>query len=75
LTAAYLGIELSKVLDKFLGLMGALFCAPLALMTPTLCHLKVLAKGKQQKLQDIGIIVISTLAVVLCVATTVSEWK
>lgn len=45
-SAAYLGIELHDKLDKFIGLLGALFCAPLALMTPTLCHLKVLAKTR-----------------------------
>jgi len=70
ISAAYLGIELSNVLDKFLGLMGALFCAPLALMTPAICHLKIMAKTKNEKIEDLAIVFISLLAVVLCVVTT-----
>ena len=43
ISAAYFGIELSNVLDKFVGLIGALFCAPLGMILPTLCHLKMIA--------------------------------
>lgn len=40
----YFAIELADVLDTFLGLLGAVLCAPLALMIPTFCHLKMCAK-------------------------------
>ena len=48
-SAAYLGIELSDYLDKVIGLLGAVLCAPLALMLPTLCHFKLLAHKRGQK--------------------------
>ena len=67
ISAAYLGIELSKSLDKFIGLLGALFCCPLAIMLPALCHLQVLAKSNAEKVVDIAILGISVLATVFCI--------
>jgi amino acid permease len=67
LSAAYLGIELSEVLDKFVGLIGALFCTPLGMILPTLCHLKLAAKTKQEKINDLVILVVSMLIMVLCI--------
>ena len=42
--AFYLGIMLASKLDKFLSLLGAMLCAPLAFTMPTLIHLKLCAK-------------------------------
>ena len=42
--AAYLGIEFKESLDRVISLIGALFCAPVALIIPTFCHLILLAK-------------------------------
>ena len=44
LSAAYVGIELSAYLDLFLGLLGSVICAPLAMIIPTFCHLSLVAK-------------------------------
>jgi len=44
LTAAYLGIELQEVLDKVIGFLGALICAPLAMIMPAFCHFMLVAK-------------------------------
>ena len=66
-SAAYLGIELHDKLDKFIGLLGALFCAPLAIMTPALCHLKVVAKTRSQKCVDIFIFALSVLTTIFCI--------
>ena len=71
--AAYLGIELREMLDKVLGFLGALLCAPLAMIMPTLCHLKLVAKTNSEKLNDIIIIVISLFVMVFCVGTTLIE--
>lgn len=46
MTAMYLGVALASKIDKFLGLMGALLCAPLALLFPALVHLNLIAKTK-----------------------------
>ena len=40
------GIVLASKIDKFLGLVGALLCAPLALTFPAMLHLKLLAKTR-----------------------------
>jgi solute carrier family 36 (proton-coupled amino acid transporter) len=44
ISACFFGVKLAAKIDKFLGLMGALLCAPLALLFPTFCHLKLMAK-------------------------------
>ena len=67
ITAAYLGIELSKVLDLFVGLIGALFCAPLGMIIPTLCHLKMIARTNEEKINDIAIITVSMVIMILCI--------
>ena len=67
LTAAYAGIEMQKVLDKFLGLVGAITCAPLALILPCACHVKMIANTTEEKLQDIALIFISFLAMIFCI--------
>ena len=59
LGSAYIALELAGKLDLVLALIGALFCAPLALIMPTLCHLVKVAKTSQEKLQDLAIIVLS----------------
>jgi amino acid permease len=73
LSAAYLGISLASVLDKFIGLLGAVFCAPLAMILPTLCHLKLLANTRQEKVKDIVIICASLFVMVVCIVQTVSD--
>ena len=74
-SAAYLGIELSDYLDKVIGLLGAVLCAPLALMLPTLCHLKLLAHKRGQKVEDLIVIIISLVAMLFCVVQTLSSWQ
>lgn len=48
--ACYIAVELSDKIDKFLGLLGALCCAPLAILMPALLNLKVLSKTPKEKL-------------------------
>ena len=66
-TAAYGGIELQHILDKFIALVGALTCAPLALIIPCFCHLNYLAKTKSQQIEDIILIMISLIVMIFCV--------
>ena len=60
----FLAVTLAHKMDKFLGLMGALLCAPLALTMPALLHLKLLAQSKREKLFDISILFISFVVLV-----------
>ena len=48
-SSVFLSLELHKVLDKFIGIIGALFCAPLAFLIPAMCHLKLVAKTNKDK--------------------------
>jgi len=63
----FLAIELESVLDKFLGVSGALLGIPIILIIPTLCHYNLVASSKNEKMIDIGIIVFS--AVIMCIST------
>lgn len=59
IAAAYLGLAMAKKIDKFLGLMGALLCAPLALTFPAAINYKLLATTKKEKAIDIALILFS----------------
>ena len=66
--SAYCTIELQDVLAKFFGLVGAICCAPIALTLPALCHLKLgLAKTKNEKIENICIIVLSLVIMIFCI--------
>lgn len=64
LAAAYCAIELQKKLDKFLSLLGALLCAPLAIMYPALIHLRIIAKTNRDALIDLGLVLLSLVVLV-----------
>lgn len=66
LSAIVFAVVLADKLDKFLGLLGSLLCAPLALTFPALVHLKHLAATKMQKAVDIGVIFVSTCIFFFC---------
>ena len=74
LSAVALSIELFDVLDKFLGLVGALFCAPLAFILPTMCHLKLVAKTNEEKIRDIAIVAFALVIMVFSIQLIISTW-
>ncbi len=65
-SAAVLAVVFSSKLDKFLSLLGALLCAPLAFTIPTLCHYKLIATTRRQKIEDMIIVCISFVILVFC---------
>lgn len=67
-----MAINLLAFLDRFIGLMGAVFCAPLALMIPTICHLKIVARTNNDYFEDISIIVFSMIITVFCVVQNIT---
>lgn len=71
--ACYCAIELSEVLDKFLSLLGAMLCGPLAIMMPTLIHLKTTAETTYDKVMDIACITLSALVLVFCTYQVLSQ--
>ena len=71
----YFAVELAHKVDKFLGLIGALLCAPLALTLPALLHLKLIAKTKRAKLFDLFILVISVVVLVFSTYQSLETWN
>ena len=68
LSAAYLAIELSSKMDKFLGLLGALCCAPLALALPAILHFKLLAQTNTDRIIDVVLVIVSAAILVFSAA-------
>lgn len=73
--AVVLAVVLAEKLDKFLSILGALLCAPIAFTVPALCHFVVLAKTPKEKLIDISIIAISFVLLVVCTIQGIESWN
>ena len=74
-SAAVLAVVFSSKLDKFLSLLGALLCAPLVFTIPTLCHYKLIAKTRREKIEDMIIVSISFVILVFCTIQGVENWN
>ena len=70
-----MAVTLAHKMDKFLGLIGALLCAPLALTMPALLHLKLIAQSKKEKLFDILILFISVVVLVFSTIQSLETWN
>ena len=75
IVGVFCAVLLAEKIDKFLSLIGALFCAPLALTLPAMLHIKVVAKNRSQKFWDVIIIIISLGMLVFCTQQSVSNWN
>ena len=74
LAAVILGVALASKIDKFLGLMGAVLCAPLAITFPALVHYKLLARTRTTKIVDITLVIISVFVFTFSTAQSISSW-
>lgn len=72
--ATFIAVELSSILEKFLSLLGALLCAPLAIAMPALIHLKVSAETTQEKVVDIFLIALAAFILVVCTGNVLLSW-
>ena len=66
LLGGLMAVLLAENLDKFIGLIGAFLCAPVAFMVPAILHMKVLAKSTFSKLVDVMIVLMSILIMIFC---------
>ena len=73
--AVILGVALADKIDKFLGLMGAVLCAPLAITFPALVHLKLLAKTRSAKIIDIILVIISLFVFIFSTGQSLASWS
>ena len=66
---------LGQKLDKFLSILGALCCTPIAFIFPSLFHLKLCASTKVQKVKDVTIAVFGLFIMVYVTTTGVMDWN
>ena len=74
LLGGVMAVLLAEKLDKFIGLLGALLCAPVAFTVPAILHLKVLAKTTLSKAIDWFLITLSLLIMIFCVWQSILTW-
>ena len=75
LSAIILATCLADKIDKFLGLVGSLLCAPLALFFPALIHLNLIAKSTSAKVSDLLMILISIIIFFFCTVQSILTWN
>ena len=59
-------LSLGKKIDKFLSLLGAVACTPIAFTLPAAFHLKAVAESPGQKAADWIVILFSIAAGTFC---------
>ena len=74
LLAIYFAIELSKRLDKFISVLGALLCAPLAILYPAILHMASLAKTKMDVIKDLLLIILAVIIMIFSTSQCISTW-
>ncbi|GAA5801756.1 transmembrane amino acid transporter protein-domain-containing protein [Helicostylum pulchrum] len=73
---AGIGIVGSKdKLDKFVSLIGALFCIPLCFIFPPLFHLKALELPTTRRLANFALITFGVVCMVFVTFSTLSQWN
>ena len=70
-----LTIMLGDKLDKFLSILGALTCTPIAFTFPAMFHLKAVAETPLQKISDVLLILFSLVILVYCTSQGVLNWN
>jgi hypothetical protein len=61
-------------LDKILALSGSILGSTLAVIIPTLCHLKYVANSKREKVSDMVIVSMGSLALLITTFQVISKW-
>ena len=70
-----LTILLGDKLDKFLSIVGALTCTPIAFTFPALFHLKACAESTADKVIDISLFLFSMAILIYCTLQGVLNWN
>ena len=66
---------LDTKVNKFLSILGALSCTPIAFTYPALFHYYCVAETKMEKYTDIAVIAISLLVLVYCTSLGFINWN
>jgi len=70
-----LTLLLGQKLDKFLSILGALTCTPIAFIFPALFHYKAAAETTRQKVTDILIVVVTGGLGLYCGTVSIIAWN
>ena len=70
-----LTVLLKQKLDKFLVILGALACTPVAFVFPSLFHFKACAETPMQKFIDLTILAFSLCVMVFCTGLGILGWN
>ena len=70
----FCAIIFKEQLDNFLGLSGAVLGITVILILPTMCHYRMIAESKRDKIIDLVIMVVSFLILVLCTYNGLVAW-
>ena len=74
LVSVVIAMTVADKIDKFLGLVGALLCAPLAMTIPAMVHLRMLARTTKEKVIDLIFIVGSMAILLFCTVQQILVW-
>lgn len=67
-------LYIAKSLDKFMSVAGAIFGMVNVLLLPSICHLRLQAKTRGQRLFDIFIIIFACIILIFGPATIIMQW-
>lgn len=70
-----LTIALHQKLDKFLSILGALACTPVAFLFPSLFHFQACAETTFQKTVDLLLLVMSIAIMIYCTTDGILTWN
>ena len=70
-----LTVLLKQKLDKFLSILGALTCTPIAFTFPAVFHYKACAETTTQKAIDLTLVILSLVILVFCTSLGVINWN
>jgi len=68
-------IMLGDKLDKFMSIVGALTCTPIAFTFPAMFHLKACAETTCEKIIDVALIIFSAVVIVYCTTQSVINFN
>lgn len=68
-------VGLGEKADKFVSILGAVSCTPVAFIFPAAFHYKMCAKTTGQKIIDLGLVGIWTILGIYCTILGVNDWN
>jgi len=74
LTGICITLLVADKLDRVMGLAGAIFGMINVLIVPALCHHKLMAQTRGEKMVDTAVIIFAVIMLIICPATVIMQW-